>query len=125
VKAGDTVSITLPDGTAYNVPFYALNADAAPEGAGAGRTAYDWFAEGTHVEARGGPAADVDARAEACYRKAVALDPKLPLAHFLLGEIALYHSKIPEAIEEFQKELELNPGYAATRLRRAQCRSAS
>jgi len=45
--------------------------------------------------------------------KAAALDPKLPLAHFLLGEIYLYHSKFPEAIEEFQKELDLNPGYAA------------
>jgi tetratricopeptide (TPR) repeat protein len=45
--------------------------------------------------------------------KAVSLDPQLPLAHFLLGELNLYHSKIPEAVAEFQKELQLNPGYAA------------
>jgi tetratricopeptide (TPR) repeat protein len=51
--------------------------------------------------------------AEEYAQKASALDPKLPLAHFLLGELDLYHSKIPEAIAEFQKELELNPGYAA------------
>lgn len=50
--------------------------------------------------------------AEEYARKAVALDPKLPLAHFLLGEINLYHSNIPESIDEFQRELQLNPGYA-------------
>jgi tetratricopeptide (TPR) repeat protein len=51
--------------------------------------------------------------AEEYAAKAVSLDAKLPLAHYLLGELHLYHSKIPEAIAEFQKELELNPGYAA------------
>jgi Flp pilus assembly protein TadD len=50
--------------------------------------------------------------AEEYAQKAVALDPKLPLAHFLLGELHLYHSKISEAVDEFQKELQLNPGYA-------------
>jgi tetratricopeptide (TPR) repeat protein len=51
--------------------------------------------------------------AEEYAAKAASLDPKLPLAHYLLGELDLYHSKIPEAISEFQKELELNPGYSA------------
>jgi tetratricopeptide (TPR) repeat protein len=51
--------------------------------------------------------------AEEYARKAATLDPKLPLVHFLLGELDLYHSKIPEAIGEFQKELALNPGYPA------------
>jgi tetratricopeptide (TPR) repeat protein len=50
--------------------------------------------------------------AEEYAQKAVSLDAKLPLAHFLLGEIDLYHSKISEATDEFQKELRLNPGYA-------------
>jgi tetratricopeptide (TPR) repeat protein len=50
--------------------------------------------------------------AEEYAQKAVSLDPKLPLAHFLIGELNLYHSKIPEAAAEFQKELQLNPGYA-------------
>ncbi len=50
--------------------------------------------------------------AEEYAHKAVALDPKLPLAHQLLGELYLYHSQIEEAIGEFRKELELNPGNA-------------
>jgi tetratricopeptide (TPR) repeat protein len=51
--------------------------------------------------------------AEEYAKKAVELDPKLPLAHSLLGELYVYKSRIPEAIEQFQKELELNPGDAA------------
>jgi len=50
--------------------------------------------------------------AEEYAKKAVELDPKLPLAHLLLGELYLYKSRLPEAIEQFQKELELNPGEA-------------
>jgi tetratricopeptide (TPR) repeat protein len=50
--------------------------------------------------------------AEDYAQKSIALDPKLPLAHFLVGELDLYHSKIAEAAAEFQKELDLNPGYA-------------
>ena len=51
--------------------------------------------------------------AEEYAQKAATLDPKLPLVHYLLGELDLYHSKIPEAIAELEKELQLNPGYAA------------
>lgn len=47
-------------------------------------------------------------------QKAATLDPKLPMAHFLLGEIHLFESKIPEAVADFQAELALNPGHAAT-----------
>ena len=47
-------------------------------------------------------------------QKAVALDPKLPLANFLLGEIHLFESRVPEAIADFQHELSLNPGHAPT-----------
>lgn len=50
--------------------------------------------------------------AEEYAHKAVALDPRLPLAHQLLGELYLYHSQIDEAIAEFRKELEINPGNA-------------
>jgi tetratricopeptide (TPR) repeat protein len=50
--------------------------------------------------------------AEEYAQKALAIDPKLPLAHFLLGELYLFKSRIPEAVTEFQKELEINPGYA-------------
>jgi len=41
-------------------------------------------------------------------RKAVDLDPRLPMAHFLLGEIYLYQQSPQRALEEFQKELALN-----------------
>jgi tetratricopeptide (TPR) repeat protein len=57
---------------------------------------------------------EFDPVAEEYAQKAVALDSKLPLAHFLLGELYLYKSRIPEAIAEFQKELQVNPGHAAT-----------
>jgi tetratricopeptide (TPR) repeat protein len=50
--------------------------------------------------------------AEEYAHKAVALDPRLPLAHQLLGEVYLYHSQLEEAIAEFRKELEINPGSA-------------
>jgi tetratricopeptide (TPR) repeat protein len=50
--------------------------------------------------------------AEEYAHKAVALDPKLPLAHQLLGELYLFHSQIDESIAEFRKELEINPGNA-------------
>lgn len=51
--------------------------------------------------------------AEEYAKKAVELDPKLPLAHQLLGELYLYQSKIDDAVAELRKELEVNPGYAA------------
>jgi tetratricopeptide (TPR) repeat protein len=57
---------------------------------------------------------EFDPVAEEYAQKAVALDPKLPLAHFLLGELYLFKSRIPDAIAEFQKELAINPGHAAT-----------
>jgi tetratricopeptide (TPR) repeat protein len=57
---------------------------------------------------------EFDPVAEEYAEKAVALDPRLPLAHFLLGELYLYKSRVPEAIAEFQKELALNPAHAAT-----------
>ncbi len=57
---------------------------------------------------------EFDPIAEEYAQKAIALDPKLPLAHFFLGEMRLYKSKIPESIADFQAELVLNPGHAAT-----------
>jgi tetratricopeptide (TPR) repeat protein len=57
---------------------------------------------------------EFDPIAEEYAKKAIELDPKLPLAHFFLGELHTYKSKIPEAIADFQAELALNPGHAAT-----------
>ena len=47
--------------------------------------------------------------AEDSARKALALDPDLPLAHLLLGEVALAAARYDEAIAEFGKEIALNP----------------
>src|SRR5260221_6599120 len=52
-------------------------------------------------------------------QKAIMLDPKLPLAHFLLGEIYLSEGKFPEAVGELQREVEINPGYAGAYYRLA------
>ena len=52
--------------------------------------------------------------AEEYGKKAVALDPKLPLAHQLLGELYLYQSKIPDASAQFEQELTVNPGNPVT-----------
>ena len=52
--------------------------------------------------------------AEEYAQKATTIDPKLPQAHFLLGELYLFKSRIPEALAEFQKELAINPASAAT-----------
>ncbi len=57
---------------------------------------------------------EFDPIAEEYAQKAIALDPKLPLAHFFLGELHLYKSRVPEAISDFQQELALNPGHAPT-----------
>jgi tetratricopeptide (TPR) repeat protein len=51
--------------------------------------------------------------AEEYAQKAIAVDPKLPLAHQLLGEIHMYISKIPEAVSDFQQELAINPANPA------------
>jgi tetratricopeptide (TPR) repeat protein len=57
---------------------------------------------------------EYDPIAEEYAQKAAGLDPKLPLVHFLLGELYIYKSRIPEAIAELQKEQAINPADAAT-----------
>src|SRR5205807_10457654 len=41
--------------------------------------------------------------------KALAMDAKIPMAHFLLGEIYLYKSNVAQALDEFHKELQISP----------------
>lgn len=57
---------------------------------------------------------DFDPIAEEYALKAATLDSKLPGTHQLLGELYLYKSRVPEAIDQLQKELALNPANAAT-----------
>jgi tetratricopeptide (TPR) repeat protein len=43
-------------------------------------------------------------------QKALDMDPNLPLAHLLLGEVALLNSNLDEAKKEFSAEQRINPG---------------
>lgn len=56
--------------------------------------------------------AQQDEAAAAQAQKALALQPDLPLGHFLLGEVALAKAQIDQALSEFEAERKLNPGYA-------------
>jgi tetratricopeptide (TPR) repeat protein len=60
-----------------------------------------------------------DPVAEQEAKKAIAIDPKLPLVHYLLGESYIFKSRIPEAITELEAELKINPGYSAAYYRLA------
>ena len=42
-------------------------------------------------------------------RKALQIEPRLPLAHLLLGQIALSRSNAAEAVVEFEAERTINP----------------
>jgi tetratricopeptide (TPR) repeat protein len=56
--------------------------------------------------------AEFDEAAEVELKKALVKDPRLPHAHFLLGQTALFRGRLDEAIALLRKELELNPGDA-------------
>jgi tetratricopeptide (TPR) repeat protein len=60
-----------------------------------------------------------DPIAEQEARKAIEVDPRLPIAHYLLGEMYIFKSRIPEAIKAFEAELAINPAHAATYYRLA------
>jgi tetratricopeptide (TPR) repeat protein len=80
------------------------------------------FAAQYGVSADSGPAyllfgnmlmnANLPELAGAAARKALQLSPGLPLAHYMLGEVALFKSSVEEALTEFEAERMLNAGYA-------------
>jgi tetratricopeptide (TPR) repeat protein len=71
------------------------------------RSAYDCFVEGTRAEASGGD--DGDARAEQCYREALALDPGLAAARTNLGSLAYRAGDTAAARDAFEAALALDP----------------
>jgi tetratricopeptide (TPR) repeat protein len=50
--------------------------------------------------------------AEAQLKRALAKDPRLPQAHFLLGQMALFRGRLKEAAELTRAEIDVNPGNA-------------
>ncbi len=54
----------------------------------------------------------VEDAAEKELQKALSLDPKMPQANFLLGEIAIYKANIDAGIELMKKEIALNPAFS-------------
>ena len=71
------------------------------------RQAYDWFVEGTRAELGGGD--EGDARAERCYREALALDAGLAAARTNLGSLAYRRGDAAAAREAFEAALALDP----------------
>jgi tetratricopeptide (TPR) repeat protein len=86
-------------------PTAAATLAQAEAGAPAVRNAYDWFIEGTRLEAQ--PAGD--AQAAVCYRKALSLDPGLAPAHTNLGNIAHRAGDPSRARASFETALALDP----------------
>lgn len=72
-----------------------------------GRSAYEWFVEGTRAEMQGGP--EADAKAERCYREALALDPGLAAARTNLGSLAYRRGDAAAAREAYEAALALDP----------------
>ena len=50
--------------------------------------------------------------AEKELQKAIELDPKLPQASFLLGEMAIYKANLEQGVELLKREIMINPGFA-------------
>lgn len=49
--------------------------------------------------------------AETMAQKAIAINPRLPEAHLLIGEVALGEGRLENALTEFEREAALNPMY--------------
>jgi len=78
---------------------------AKPAGSSRAQTAYEWFAEGMRVQLDPGRASE----AEACYRKALALDAGLAAAHTNLGHLAYVRGDLAVARAAFETALALDP----------------
>ena len=85
------------------VPVTGLSAERSATARPA--TAYEWFTEAMRLD--GDPARLDDA--EACYRKALALDPGLAAAHTNLGQIAYRRGDTARARVAFEAALAVDP----------------
>ena len=55
--------------------------------------------------------------AEAALKEALRLDAKLPEVHYLLGQIAIFRSRLDEGLALMQEELTVNPAHAMAQYR--------
>jgi tetratricopeptide (TPR) repeat protein len=65
----------------------------------------------------------LDPVAEQEAKAALALNPNIPLGHYVLGEVAMYRADYEKAVGEFQDEIRLNPAFAPARTRAADAAS--
>lgn len=49
--------------------------------------------------------------------QALALDPKIPQAHYLLGMMAIFRNELDKGIEEMRQEIAINPDFAMAHYR--------
>ncbi len=55
--------------------------------------------------------------AEAELKEALRIDPKIPEVHYLLGQIAIFRSRLDEGLAMMREELRLNPAHAMAQYR--------
>ena len=103
VGQGGTVLVVTPLS-----PAGGPDTDGTPSPGEPGRSAYDWFVEGTRLEGRPDLAGS-DEQAASAYRRALALDPGLAPAYTNLGNIAYRSGDRGRAREGFETALALDP----------------
>jgi tetratricopeptide (TPR) repeat protein len=55
---------------------------------------------------------ELDEMAEAELKQALAKEPKLPMANYLLGQMAIFRGRLDEGIQLLEREIAINPGHA-------------
>jgi tetratricopeptide (TPR) repeat protein len=60
---------------------------------------------------------DLSTEAAVQAKRALEIDPKIPGAYFILGEVAIYQADIEGAVADLQKEIKINPTFAMAHYR--------